>query len=72
MRHKMKVLRQIIFTFTMATALALTGAAQKKDDKKPPPKPSPPVIKPGEKPKEDKPKKPNSQLIAGYVVTYKE
>jgi len=45
-----------------AIALGLSAVAFGQKDKTPP-KPPPPVIKPGEKPKnDDKPKKPNSDV----------
>jgi len=65
----MKVLQKLLFTFAMIAGLSLAVSAQKD---KPPPKPPPPVVTPGDKkpPKgDDKPKKPNSGVVAIWVRT---
>lgn len=63
----MKRIRETLFVVLAITAMSFGVAAQKED--KTPKKPPPPVIKPGEKPKDDKdkPKKPNSILVAEYT-----
>jgi hypothetical protein len=58
----MKVLRQILFMFAIATAMSVAAAAQ--DKKPPPPKEKPPVVNPApsKPPPEPKPKKPSEGL----------
>ncbi len=55
----MRLIKQTFLICAIALGLSVVAFGQKD---KTPPKPPPPVIKPGEKPKEDKPKKPNETI----------
>ena len=55
----MNTIKQTFLICAIAIGLSTVALGQKD---KTPPKPPPPVIKPGEKPKEDKPKKPNEAM----------
>ena len=71
----MKMLKNLLFTLILITGCSIVGFAQKSDDKKPP-KEKPPVVSPVDKnkpkdppPSNDKPKKPQSEMI-GNLITY--
>jgi hypothetical protein len=81
--NKMKILKQLLFTFAIVVGFSLTAFAQKDNQEKPPPKEKPPVVNPGEKPPRekppendrgnDKPKKPNAILVKtenGFAITF--
>jgi hypothetical protein len=67
----MKILKQILFTFVAVAGLSLAVSAQKGGGQQRPPKEKPPVIKPGDKPKnppkENRPKKPGMSYFVALV-----
>lgn len=60
----MKHLKQSLLAIAFVVGISVTASAQKDGDKKPPPKPPPPIIVPKDKPKDERPKKPQATILA--------